>query len=298
MADWDDFLARESMLPERYYSLSNVEKLRAFSFMNAAGMEQIKFVQKQLGDVIKNGGTLNDFKNMVRSGELALELPDYRIQNIFRTNVMSAYGRGRYMEQNESRKDYGWYQYHTNEDPKVRPNHAALNKLIVRFGSEEGNQIYPPNGYQCRCWTQMLTEAQAMARRTKSEVETRAIISANPPDNGFDGAPLDVLDVNDPRAIAGVTKYQSQAVRSSDLSLMIENGDSASGRVVSEALFREVLADTVNFQRALTVQQTEVLAVKRALGEEVVEEVAEKKVIKDWAKGDPIDVTRRLSDYF
>jgi SPP1 gp7 family putative phage head morphogenesis protein len=150
---------------------------------------------------------------MVSAGELAVELPDYRLQGIFRTNVMSAYSRGRYLEQAAEKGDYGWYQYHTAEDPGVRPNHAALNGLVIRFGSPEGDRVYPPNGYQCRCWAQLLADEQARAKRTKSESETRAIIEATPPDDGFEGSPFEgTSSLSDPGVISYLERYRDQAM--------------------------------------------------------------------------------------
>jgi SPP1 gp7 family putative phage head morphogenesis protein len=177
-------------MPDRYYSSAHYEKMVTFSFANAASIEQVRYIQNQLVDVYRKGGTFRDFKHLARQGQLALGLPDYRLENIFRTNIMTAYARGSYLEQQVSSDYFPWGKYVAILDSATRPNHRALNGLIVEFGSPEFKKIYPPNGYQCRCVMRMLSDKQAERERRFSDAEAKQIIAANPPDPGFEGPPF------------------------------------------------------------------------------------------------------------
>ena len=79
MADWDQFMARETILMDEYRPLDHAEKMRCFSFTGAAGIEQVKFVHRQLIESLREGGTFRSFKKAVRSGDLAVDLPDHRL---------------------------------------------------------------------------------------------------------------------------------------------------------------------------------------------------------------------------
>ena len=176
-------------MPDRYYAQSHYEKLSAFSYANAASIVQVRHIQDILTEVCRRGGTFGDFRKLAVQGELGLNLPKYRLENIFRTNIMTAYARGSYLEQAESAELFPWGKYTAIKDSATRPNHLALDGVVVKFGTPEYNKIYPPNGYQCRCVMRALTNRQADRERKYSDAETKSIIANNPPDKGFEGLP-------------------------------------------------------------------------------------------------------------
>jgi SPP1 gp7 family putative phage head morphogenesis protein len=178
------------MMMDEYDPLSHTEKLRAFSYTGAASIEQVKYVFEQLGKSLMSGDSFKMFKDKVKSGNISLNLPDYRIENIFRTNNLTAKNRGRYIRQRDGNTP--WLRYMTAYDDRVRPNHEALHDVIVRFGSKEADKIYPPNGYNCRCMFLSLSDEEAKAERKYSDEETSKIIEANPPDyEDFEGPPFE-----------------------------------------------------------------------------------------------------------
>jgi SPP1 gp7 family putative phage head morphogenesis protein len=205
MNDWEAFLAKTAVDAGKYAGMSRRERLRAFSVTCQASVAQLEGVRDALGAVYRRGGTFHDFRKAVREGSIpgVGSLPDYRLENVFRTNVMGAYGRGRYLEQQETADVFPYLMYDAVDDSATRPNHRALDGLIVEAGSAEANRIYPPNGFQCRCTMRALTRRQAEARGIPSREAVKALIDANPPDNGwegppFDGTPPDLSDPNPP----------------------------------------------------------------------------------------------------
>jgi SPP1 gp7 family putative phage head morphogenesis protein len=162
----------------------------SFSFAHAASVTQVRYVQNQLVNVFRTGGTFRDFKKLVREGEISLALPDRHLENIFRTNIMTAYARGSYLEQAASAEVFPWGKYTAILDSATRPAHRKLDGVIVRVGSDDYNRIYPPNGYNCRCTMISLTDSQAKREKIYSDNVMRSKIDAHPPDSGFEGPPF------------------------------------------------------------------------------------------------------------
>jgi hypothetical protein len=126
----------------------------------------------------------------VKEGGETSFLPEYRPENVYRTNETGANGRGRYLEQLESEKVFPYLVCDAVDDSRTRRARAALDGLVVKFGSPEADRIYPPNGYQCRCQMRGLTKRQAEALGIPSDAEVRRLIGENPPDEGWDGPPF------------------------------------------------------------------------------------------------------------
>ena len=47
---------------------------------------------------------------------------------------------------------FPFWEYRTVGDDKVRPEHAALNGLVLPANDPRWRKIYPPNGWNCRCY--------------------------------------------------------------------------------------------------------------------------------------------------
>ena len=77
----------------------------------------------------------------------------YTLENVFRTQVQIAYSAGRWQfnEQPEIQEILVSYMYVTVGDDRVRPEHEALDGVVLPKNDPRWNEIYPPNGYSCRC---------------------------------------------------------------------------------------------------------------------------------------------------
>jgi SPP1 gp7 family putative phage head morphogenesis protein len=190
--DWEAFMAAEPVSADRFYGMESHERLAAFTVTAEASMAQLGRVRDILAENLERGGTFEEFRKAVRDGEYGAigELPSYRLHNIYRTNNMMALGRGRYLEQKETAETFPYLIYDAIVDQRTRPNHLALNGLIVAFGSEEADRIYPPNGFQCRCEMRGLMRDEAEALGIPTKEAAKALIDANPPDPGWEGNPF------------------------------------------------------------------------------------------------------------
>lgn len=116
-------------------------------------------VRELLASEIESGGTIGDFTAALRSEEdvlgITTEDAPY-LSTVFRTNVQSAYGAGRYRQIKRNAETFPLVQYRTVGDARVRDEHAALDGMVFRVGSPEMERVSPPNGFNCRCtWVPM-----------------------------------------------------------------------------------------------------------------------------------------------
>jgi SPP1 gp7 family putative phage head morphogenesis protein len=176
--------ARAIVLPNIYYgTLVGIQKSQATSIAGLASLEQIKHVIGLVTETLKEGKTFKEFKAQVKSGDLSVDLPSYRLGNIFRTNLQVAYNRGRYEQQKRVAHSRPYLMYDAINDSRTRPNHLLMDNTILSRDDPWWRTHYPPCGYRCRCTVISLTEAQAKKRGVSAkgpEVD---------PDEGWDFNP-------------------------------------------------------------------------------------------------------------
>lgn len=176
--------ARKVELPSVYYgSLIGIQRAQAFSIAGLSSMSQIQYVLDLLSVATANGSTFAEFQKDVESGKLDVTLPRYRLDNIFRTNIMSGYNRGRYQQQTDTKADLPYWMYDAVNDSRVRPAHHAMDGTILPADDPWWDTHYPPNGYRCRCIVISLTEKQAVRR---GGVTPYPNADESKPDDGWD----------------------------------------------------------------------------------------------------------------
>ena len=126
------------------------------------------------------------------------KLMPYRLETIFRTNIQSAYAAGRYQQQMRNVADRPYWEYNAVMDNRTRPTHAALNGRIFRWDDPIWQTIYPPNGYNCRCWVRALTEAQIKNHPLGVETSDDRLVTVQQP-YGQDGEVRPVKAYRDPK---------------------------------------------------------------------------------------------------
>lgn len=177
--------SRSVVLPDEYYGkLAGVQKAQSVSIAGLASLDQIKFVIDEVAKAMREGKTFKDFQAAVKAGDLAVDLPSYRLDNIFRTNMQAAYNHGRYTQQKVVSKTRPYLMYDAINDSRTRPTHFAMDNVILHRDDPWWATHYPPNGYRCRCTVISLTPKQAEVRgiTANAPVDT-------PPDEGWDYNP-------------------------------------------------------------------------------------------------------------
>lgn len=189
--DWA--ASRSVVLPDIYYGeMQGIARAIAFSVAGLSKLDQIQAVKDSIDAALSSGGTFADWKKKVLSGEdPILNLPNHRLDNIFRTNLQSAYNRGRYEQQSRATESHPWWMYDAVNDSRTRPAHAAMDGFIARHDDPAWSSWYPPNGYRCRCRVITLSDRQSQqyisadAKRMENPEFASARHSAQP-DPGWD----------------------------------------------------------------------------------------------------------------
>lgn len=162
---------------------------RAFAVSGLARMDQIGAVQAAIGKAIEDGETLRDFK--ARIGDVIKDqgwtgTKAWRVENIFRTNIQSAYMTGRYQQMQRAAKTRPYWRYSAVMDRRTRPGHRALHGMVYPHDHPFWDQFYPPNGFMCRCTVTTLSARQVKARGLKVQTQIPDRIKITDPATGME----------------------------------------------------------------------------------------------------------------
>src|SRR5690606_21010943 len=74
-------------------------------------------------------------------------------------NIVWATGQNaaEYHRMKADAEDYPYWQYITAGDARVRDAHRVLHKKVFKHDDPVWNTIYPPNGWNCRCYVKPLS---------------------------------------------------------------------------------------------------------------------------------------------
>ena len=163
-------LSREVVLSDDYYNqMTTIQRQQSVSIAGLAQLEHVKSVINQVNQAIDSGSTFADFQKAVKNGDVDINLPRHRLDNIFRTNIQAAYGRGRWYQQQQTKSTRPYLMYDAINDNRTRPAHKALDGTIRHIDDKFWDTHFAPLGYRCRCVLRSLTEAQAKARGITSD---------------------------------------------------------------------------------------------------------------------------------
>ena len=84
-----------------------------------------------------------------------------RLNNIFRTNIMSSYSVGHWQKIEEQKEEAPLLMYDAVDDFRTRPTHAQWDERVFSVDDPFWSAWMPPNGYQCRCGVVQINEDEA-----------------------------------------------------------------------------------------------------------------------------------------
>jgi SPP1 gp7 family putative phage head morphogenesis protein len=152
--------SKKVVLPDVFYSMDLKTRQMATTVSFLSSLEQAESVIKSLNKTLASGGTFNDFQKLVAESEIIL--PKHYLDNVFRTNIQSAYGHGRWQQQQRNKDKRQYLMYSAINDSRVRPAHLALNRIVLPIDHPFWLTHYPPLSFRCRCTVIALTEKQAL----------------------------------------------------------------------------------------------------------------------------------------
>jgi len=152
---------------------------KAFTVAKVMNTDILNDIRGALDDALNNGTTFQEFeKNLTpilqdkgwwgktehvntltgETGTAQLGSPR-RLKTIYQTNLQTAYMAGRYRSMMESTDTHPNWQYVAVLDGRTRPMHRAMNGRVFRYDDPMWDAMFPPNGFNCRCRVNPLTDA-------------------------------------------------------------------------------------------------------------------------------------------
>nr|DAL79100.1 MAG TPA: minor capsid component [Caudoviricetes sp.] len=162
---------RAKLTDEEARALGEGAKRRAFYVTGLARRDLVQLVSDGIEEALKNGETLTDFKKRIATAIQTQGWHDYRVENIFRTNMQTAYSAGRYKKMQAVKASRPYWQYIAVMDKRVRPSHAILHEKVYPADHEFWATNYPPNGFRCRCGVRTLSARQVEKQGLTVETE-------------------------------------------------------------------------------------------------------------------------------
>ncbi len=154
----------------------------SFTIAKLASLDVLQDTRDALEDALQNGIPYSqfkkDFKKVLNSHgwDGVKEIADssgaitgvkfddpWRMRTIYRTNMQSAYSAGHYKTQVETADVFPYWEYDAVGDRRTRPSHLELDGAVFRADDPFWDTFYPPNGFNCRCTVNTLTEDDVQA---------------------------------------------------------------------------------------------------------------------------------------
>lgn len=154
---------------------------KTFTIAKMTDLDLLKDMQNSLAQAFKDGTPFEEWKAEImpklaakgwlgktkvidpKTGEeRQIYVGNRRLKTIYNTNMRTAYAKARYESQMKSSGEY--FRYTAVLDSKTRPTHRKLHGTTLPKNDKFWDTNYPPNGWNCRCKVQVLTEAEVRAR--------------------------------------------------------------------------------------------------------------------------------------
>lgn len=149
----DAFRDKVSLTPDEFAMLEQEYRSRAFTISGIAALDVLNDMLRELQKVLETGITFDEWRGNVnemlkRKGWGSLS--PYRADNIFRTNIQTAYAIGAYrrMTDPDVLQNRPYWMYDAVNDSRTRPTHLALDRVVYPADHPFWDTWYPPNGYR------------------------------------------------------------------------------------------------------------------------------------------------------
>lgn len=155
----DNFLKKHPALYNDIENEMEYARQKYFWIKKVTDVNVTEKIFKQMSNTLENGGTFKEWKKDVDNilSQSGLTLNEGYLKTVFRTNMNHAYNAGIYMKMDKYKERYPYYQYCGTLDGREQEHTRELNGKIFKIGTPEADKYFPPNGFNCRCYTVSLT---------------------------------------------------------------------------------------------------------------------------------------------
>jgi len=111
-------------------------------------------------NAIQAGESFNEFRKNIELKGFMPKNP-YHLRTNFNTAVNNAHLAGQWVSIEKDKQDYPYLRYLAILDDRTRDEHFALHGIVRHVDDEFWDTHYPPNGWNCRCSVEQLTQEEA-----------------------------------------------------------------------------------------------------------------------------------------
>lgn len=191
----DYFRSKTNLSPEEFARLSAAARAKGFTIADGSSLYVRSSINDLLDQALSDGMTLKEFQSqaadVLDSAGLSARTPWYW-ETVYRTNLQTSYqvGRWKQITDPDTAKEYTYLRYISALLPTSRPSHKEKGLwggqgVVLPFDHPFWSKWYPPNGFNCYCTTQILSDL--LLKRYSLKVTTSLAFAFLEPDEGFGG---------------------------------------------------------------------------------------------------------------
>lgn len=172
----DYFKERVPVTSSQFYKIAEEYRSLAFTVSGYTSAQILKRFYDELLAALEEGNTLQEFRanmNDFLESEGYEGVTPLQADNIFRTNIQTAYNVGHYEQMSDPavKQLRPYWEYDAVQDTHTRRSHLAMDGRVFPADSPVWDTWFPPNGFRCRCTVRSLSERQVKQRGLKVETE-------------------------------------------------------------------------------------------------------------------------------
>lgn len=172
----------------------------AFTVAKMMDEDLLAEVRSAIADALENGTGFADFQKRLKPylmargwwGESVMLDPldgqaktvqlgsTRRLRKIFETNIATAHAASRWQRIERNAKAMPYLRYNPSASNHKRDDHKRYYGLILPVQHPIWQQIFPPNGYGCKCTVSQLTRGQAEREGISEEPNFEFVQVTNP----------------------------------------------------------------------------------------------------------------------
>lgn len=159
-----DFLRQKVRLPTRTWTdLWEGMHARAFVVAGATKTALVEDFQNAIGKALEQGTTLAEFRKdfdriVAEHGWSYKGGRGWRTGVIFNTNLRTAYAAGKWAQIQRVKESRPYLRYVAVLDDRTRDEHRQWHGTVLPADDPWWETHYPPNGWNCRCTVQQLSD--------------------------------------------------------------------------------------------------------------------------------------------
>jgi len=158
------FRSKVSVPSRTWTDLREGAHARSFTVAGATTTALVEDFRSAVDRAIAEGRTLTDFRKdfdrIVKTHGWSYKGGrGWRSAVIYNTGLRTARAAGRWAQIERLSKDRPWVRYSAILDARTRPEHREWNGTILRWDDPWWRTHSPPNGWNCRCDLQSLSDA-------------------------------------------------------------------------------------------------------------------------------------------